>query len=122
MQRYWDTLAEFQRENFEIHVEKSWEDLHPGDCFDDTCFNIKEICEEIDRGDLDWFMLRVRVLFEGVELAEEYVGGFLYKDAREVLTDGTAEDMIWTAIDAAKGRARELADKMTQLVQELEPA
>ena len=122
MKRYWDNLATFDQENFEVHVEKSWEDIHPGDCFDDSCYNIKEMCEKIDRGDLDWFMLRVRVLYDGVELAEEYVGGFLYENAQDVLNDGTAEDIVWTAVAAAKIRARELSTKMNQLVQELEPA
>jgi hypothetical protein len=70
---------------------------------------MKEMYNDIDSGNLDWFMLRVRVLVEGLELADEYLGGCLYKDAREVLTDGTAEDIIDQAIDRAKGQVYRLS-------------
>ncbi len=115
MQRHYDTLLEEQRGPFTVIVDKTWEDLHPNDCFDDTCFDIKDICAKIDQGSLDWFMLRVRVLFEGHELATDYVGGFLYEDAREVLRDGTAEDMIYSATEQAKTAAAELFHKLQRL-------
>jgi hypothetical protein len=38
------------------------------------------------------------------------VGGFLYENARDVLTDGVAEDMIWTAMSEAEKRVVKLAD------------
>ena len=107
--RYYDELATYEREGYTIIVDKSYEDMDPKDCFDDTCFNMKEMYNDIDSGNLDWFMLRVRVLVEGLELADEYLGGCLYKDAREVLTDGTAEDLIDQAIDRAKGQVYRLS-------------
>jgi hypothetical protein len=113
--RHYDTLLEEQRGPFTVIVDKTWEDLHPNDCFDDTVTDIKEICDKIDRGVLDWFMLRTRVLFDGHELAADYVGGFLYEDAREVLRDGTAEDMIENTIEQAKTAAAELFHKLQQL-------
>jgi len=107
--RYYDELATYEREGYTIIVDKSYEDMDPKDCFDDTCFDMKEMYNDIDSGNLDWFMLRVRVLVEGLELADEYLGGCLYKDAREVLTDGTAEDIIDQAIDRAKGQVYRLS-------------
>ena len=107
--RYYDELATYEREGYTIIVDKSYEDMDPKDCFDDTCFDMKEMYNDIDSGNLDWFMLRVRVLVEGLELADEYLGGCLYKDAREVLTDGTAEDLIDQAIDRAKGQVYRLS-------------
>ena len=90
--RYFDKLAEFERNGFDIVVDKTWEDLSPRDCFEAD--DIEEICRKIDNGTYDWFMLRVRVLVEGLELGSAYLGGCLYEDAREVLADGTAEDFI----------------------------
>ena len=107
--RYYDELATYERDGYTIIVDKSYEDMDPKDCFDDTCFDMKEMYNDIDSGNLDWFMLRVRVLVEGLELADEYLGGCLYKDAREVLTDGTAEDLIDQAIDRAKGQVYRLS-------------
>jgi hypothetical protein len=107
--RYYDTLAEYEREGYTIIVDKSYEDLDPKDCFDETCFDMKEMYNDIDSGRLDWFMLRVRVLVEGLELADEYLGACLYNDAREVLTDGTAEDLIDQALTRAKQQVYRLS-------------
>ena len=107
--RYYDTLAEYEREGYTIIVDKSYEDMDPKDCFDEECFDMKEMYNDINSGRLDWFMLRVRVLVEGLELADEYLGGCLYKDAGEVLTDGTAEDLIDQALTRAKSQVYRLS-------------
>ena len=109
MARYYDTLAEFQRDGYDIIVDKTWEDLNPRDSFDDSVTDIDEIIKDIDRGHLDWFMLRVRVLVEGLELAEEYLGGCLYEDPKEILVDGTAEDIIDLAMTHAKSKVYRLS-------------
>jgi hypothetical protein len=122
--RDYTVLAELDREGFNVIVDKTWEDLHPQDSFDTSTdpdtglpyYDIQDICRKIDRGDLDWFMLRVRVMHEDVELAVNYVGGFLYEDAREVLTDGTAEDMIAESLDEARKRVPQLIAGLSKLV------
>lgn len=115
MTRYYDTIAEFERDGYDIIVDKSYEDMHPSDSFDDSCHDIKEICRKIDNGTYDWFMLRVRVMVEGLELSSEYLGGCLYEDAREVLSDGTAEDIIDLAMIRAKMQVYRLSRKFTEL-------
>ena len=113
--RYWDVLLEEQRGPYLVIVDKTWEDIHPRDLFDDSCFDIDEICSKIDRGVLDWFMLRARVFYEGVELASDNCGGFLYEDAREVLKDGVAEDIIGQAMDEARKAAVALKQRFLAL-------
>jgi hypothetical protein len=120
---HYTTLLDEQRGPFQVIVDKTWEDIPLADLFDTSIdpetnlpyYDVAEMAQQIDRGDLDYFMLRVRVLFDGHELAADYVGGFLYEDAREVLRDGTAEDMIYTATEAAKTAAAELFHKLQQL-------
>ena len=107
--RYYDTLAEFERDGYDIIVDKTWEELSIKDCFDDTQFDIAEINHNIEHGNLDWFMLRVRVLVEGLELGSAYLGGCLYEDPREILTDGTAEDFIDQAMVEAKSKVYRLS-------------
>ncbi len=102
--RYWDELLRENRGDLEIVVDKSWEDCRIRDLFDDTVFDIKEMEDKVNSGELDWFMLRARVFVEGLEVGEHICGGFLYEDAREVLKDGTAEDLVQQAIDEAKGQ------------------
>jgi hypothetical protein len=114
--RHWDEIARFEREGFDIVVEKSYEDTHPRDCFDDTCYDIKELCNDIDRGKYEWFLLRVRAGVRGRWLAEEYLGACLYEDAREVLTDGTADDLIYRALKQARVEATILQGLLKSLI------
>ena len=115
MTRYYDELATYERDGFDIIVDKSYEDLDPKDCFDDECFDLKEMYRDIEHGNLDWFMLRVRVMVENIELSSQFLGGCLYKDSREVLTDGTAEDLIAEALVEAKRDVYRLYKKFQDL-------
>jgi hypothetical protein len=102
MTRYYDEIASFERDGFFIIVDKSYEDLNPRDCFDDSVTDIEQMIKDINDCKLDWFMLRVRALVDGHEMGSSYLGGCLYEDAREVMTDGTAEDLIAQTLIEAK--------------------
>ena len=118
MTRYYDTIAEFTRDGFDIIVDKTYEDLNPRDCFDTD--DIDAIVKDIDRGHLDWFMLRVRVFVEGLELGSAYLGGCLYEDPNEVLTDGVAEDFIAEAMKEAKTKVYALSKKFAELSEQVD--
>jgi hypothetical protein len=118
--RYYDELARYERDGFEVIVDKTWEDMDPADSFDDTCYDIKEIREDIESGRLDWFMLRVRALVDGHELGSAYLGGCLYGDARNVLTDGTAEDIIEEALVEARRAVWPLMRRLQAINADLE--
>ena len=118
MTRYYDTIAEFTRDGFDIVVDKTYEDINPRDHFEAD--NMDEIIRKIDNGTYDWFMLRVRVLVEGLELGSSYLGGCLYEDPREVLTDGTAEDFIAEAMTEAKTKVYALSKKFAELSEQVD--
>jgi len=115
MTRYYDTIVAFERDGFDIIVDKTYEDMHPRDSFDDSCHDVDEICKDIDNGQLEWFMLRVRVLVEGLELGSAYLGGCLYEDPKEILTDGTAEDFIAEAMTEAKSKVYSMYKRFQEL-------
>ena len=115
--RYYDELLRETRGPFTVVVDKTWEDLHPRDMFEED--DIDEICRKIDNGTYDWFMLRTRVLFEGIELSSEYLGCCLYEDAKEVLTDGMAEDQIYQAMLHAKVELANLKKKFAAVDENL---
>ncbi len=108
--RHYDELLREQRGPFTVVVDKTWEDLSPRDCFEAD--DVEEICRKIDNCTYDWFMLRTRVFFMDVELAANYLGGCLYEDAREVLTDGIAEDQIYSTLLESKKPFVELKEKI----------
>ena len=118
--RYYDELAVYERNGFDVIVDKSYEDMAPKDCFDDTQFDIAEINHNIEHGHLDWFMLRVRVMVENIELSSEFLGACLYENASQVLTDGTAEDLIDQALVEAKRDVYRLYKKFQDLSWELD--
>ena len=111
--QYYDELAQYERDGFTVIVDKTYEDLNPRDSFDTD--DIEEIIKDIDRGHLEWFMLRVRVLVDGLELGSAYLGGCLYEDPREILTDGTAEDFIAEAMKEAKSKVYKYKQKFAEL-------
>jgi hypothetical protein len=121
--RHWDELLREDRAGFEIVVDKSWEDIPLESLFDTSIdpdtgkpyFDVKDMAQKIDRGDLDYFMLRARVLLDGHELGEHIVGGFLYEDARETLTDGMAEDLIYAAMEEAKTEVQRLRQRLAAI-------
>jgi len=111
--QYYDTISEFERDGFTVIVDKTYEDFNPRDHFESD--DMDEILRKIDNGTYEWFMLRVRVLVEGLELGSHYLGGCLYEDPREVLTDGTAEDCIYEAMKEAKSQVYRMKQKFAEL-------
>ena len=118
MKPYYDTIAEFTRDGFTIIVDKTYEDINPRDHFEAD--DMDEIIRKIDNGTYDWFMLRVRVLVEGLELGSSYLGGCLYEDPNEVLTDGVAEDFIAEAMKEAKTKVYALSKKFAELSEQVD--
>jgi len=122
--RHYTTLAEYERQGFNVVVDKTWEDLPLEDLFDTTTdpdtglpyYDVHKMYADIELGNLDYFMLRVRVFHEDLELACDYVGGFVYEDASEVLRDGTAESMISEAVAQAQQRVPTLIEGLCRLV------
>jgi hypothetical protein len=118
---YWEELSRIEdRGGFEIIVDKTWEDIQLRDCFDDTCYDIKDMEDQVNDGRLDWFMLRVRAFIDGHELGSASLGGCLYKDAREVLEDGVAEDLIEEAVQAAQAEVYPLLRRLLAINERLE--
>tara|TARA_R110000868_G_scaffold290442_1_gene550636 strand:- start:400 stop:774 length:375 start_codon:yes stop_codon:yes gene_type:complete len=120
MMQHYTELATYERNGFEIIVDKTWEDLDPSGQFDEA--DLGDIIEKINDGTYEWFMLRVRVMFDSHEMGSHYLGGCCYEDARDVLTDGTAEDCIAEALHEAKGEVQHMAGKLWALQMDLEYA
>ena len=51
--RYWDRLRVYEEGPFTIIVDKSWEDIPISHCFDDTCYDIKELERKVNDGTYD---------------------------------------------------------------------
>jgi hypothetical protein len=111
--RNYEQLATYDRDGFEIIVDKTWEELNPTDFFE-PC-DTGEINRKINDGTYDWFMLRARVMVDSIELASHYLSGCCYENPEDVLTDGTAENLITWALEEAKNQVYQLSRKFTEL-------
>lgn len=111
--RDYTEIAVIERNGLDIIVDRTYEDIDPRDHFDDC--DIEEICRKIDNGTYEWFMLRVRVLLAGHEFATTYLGGCLYEEPKDVMTDGLAEDQIVQALAEAKEEIIRMQKLMAEL-------
>ena len=114
---HYTEIARFTRDGFDIIVDRRPEDMHPGDSFDGTVYNIADICRQIDLGHMEWFQLRVRAMVQGHTLGTSTLAGCLYAadSVTDVLVDGTAEDGIWDALNEARQAVLELLPKLQQI-------
>jgi hypothetical protein len=107
-------LARYERNGFDIVVDMTGEYMHPNESFDGSVHDINEICRKIDEGFYDWFVLRARVLLDGYEFGSFSIGGMLYENPADTLTDGTAEDCIQEALAEAKVAVKKLRTRLEE--------
>lgn len=101
------TIHTFAKDGFDIRFAVFPELMHPNDAFDDD----GETARAIDAGEYEWFGAMVTVSKNGVELAEEYLGGCCYETYEEFMTgSGHFDDMVETAIDMARQTIVDLAE------------
>jgi hypothetical protein len=107
--QHWETIHQETRNGFDIVFSVAPEDMHPGDSFDPACFDIRELCEDIDRGRYAWFIARVQAFRAGVELAADYLGGCLYDSPADFVKAGDYyADMVETVTREAQAKIEEL--------------
>lgn len=115
---HYTELKTWERDGFTVTVCWAPETTHPSDCFDDSIYDIEEICSKIDRGIYDWFILRATVSLAGAVLATEHIGGLLYDRMEEVFKDGVANDLVEEAISNAHAGAYALKTALERVIEE----
>lgn len=69
---YWEQISREAVNGFDIVFSVAPEDMHPGDSFDPECFDIPQLCEDINRGRYSWFIARVQA-FRAAGLGADFV-------------------------------------------------
>jgi len=95
-------------EGFEIRFSVAPEDTDPRGCFDHEFAD--EIVQKINDGVYDWFIARVSVYRDGVELAAEHLGGCCYEQATDFLECPYYDDMKTEALRAARAAVAKLSE------------
>ena len=98
MSTYWNELHTENNGKYNIVLSWTYEDTDPKDLYDEELWDIQDIYNKIDRGLLTWAIARVQVFKNNVELASEYIGGLLYENLEDIITDGIYSDLKHEAI------------------------
>ena len=107
-----ENIYKFNTRNFEVRVD-AMEENYPDLSFDET----GETAEMIERGDWLCFAVRASVSFNGMELAEDYLGNCIYENTRDFRDhfgmrqnshDSYFSDMIREVISEARKKINSL--------------
>lgn len=102
---HYELINTEQYKCFDINFYITYEDTHPRDLFDDNEWDIQEICRKIDNGTYVWFIAKVTASKHGIELADDYLGGNLYENAMQFVTeDGYYADMREAVVMEAEAK------------------
>jgi hypothetical protein len=110
---HWETIKSEDTQGFHIVCSAKWEDTHPRDLFDDSCCDVQEICEKIDRGLYVWFVARVEAYKHGILLGTDYLGNCLYDSFEQFKNDEYYFSMVDAAINEAKQNLQKLTNEVT---------
>jgi hypothetical protein len=107
--QHFETIHTETVDGFDITYSVTYEDTHPRDCFDDSEFDIQEMCEKIDRGYYFWFVAKVTASKNEIELASDYLGCNLYENVMDFVKDNDYyRDMVETVLKEAKSAIHSL--------------
>ena len=113
MQHY-ELIHTEQYKGFDVSFYATHEHMHPRDSFDESCWDVDELCSKIDNGDYVWFIAKVTASKNGIELASEYLGGCLYDNEMQFVKDNDYyNDMRQTVTNEAKKAIELLANEVT---------
>ncbi len=101
MRAHWETIWAFKTSRFEVRCEVTPEDMNPADCFE-----FEDDIEAVRDGRVDWFTTRVIVLFDGLEIGTDYLGGCACYRASDFVEgqerNGYFRDMVRAAVTDAR--------------------
>ena len=100
------TIHTFTTEDgFDIRFSVFPELMHPNDHFVDD----GETARAIDAGQYEWFVANVTASKNGIELADEYLGGCCYESAESFMDCPYFDDMVKEAVNLARQNIEALA-------------
>ena len=108
--RYYTTVREFKVDQFDVIVDWTYEDCSVRDCFDETEEEFREMERRLDNEIDTHYMVRVRAMYDGVEMGVAHLGSCYARDCspEDDINEGIGgylEDMVDEAVDQARNEA-----------------
>ena len=108
--RYYTTVREFKVDQFDVIVDWTYEDCSVRDCFDETEEEFREMERRLDNEIDTHYMVRVRAMYDGVEMGVAHLGSCYARDCspEDDINEGIGgylADMVDEAVDQARTEA-----------------
>jgi hypothetical protein len=114
---YWHDLIEFKTEHapFEVKVDYTYEEEPLESLFpEESAEWYKETARKVERSDMPYVVVRAKVFLDGVQLADNNLGGMLFDSWEELELSMTQDDHGLIAETVQE--ARDQWDRMIQLM------
>ena len=117
----YELIAKTTYKGFDVIVDRRPDDLPLEDSFDTEVdengkpiWDFDKMYEQLRNGETEWFVLRVRLFVDSLEVGSAFLGGNLYDADRvsDVMTDGVVDDMLVSAFDEAMQEYEYLQSKI----------
>lgn len=98
---HYETVHTEENDGFTITLSITPETAAP-DWYFESEEEEQHLLDQINDGDLMYFVAKVTASKNGIELGNDYLGGCCYESVEDFIVGGYFSDMVDTAIDEAK--------------------
>ena len=117
--RYYTTVKEFKVDQFDVIVDWTYEDCSVRDCFDETEEEFREMERRLDNEIDTHYMVRVRAMYDGVEMSVAHLGSCYARDCypEDDINEGIGgylADMVDEAVDQARTEAVAMLQRLKE--------
>lgn len=115
--QYWHEAKRFEKDQFTVVWDWTYEDASLDQMFDDTVFDIQDMADRCNRYTDTHYIARVRFFYDGEEMSEVTLGSCYASDCdpaddMRAGLGGYMEDMMEEAESEAQERAVEMLENL----------
>ena len=104
---YWEKVHQEEKDGLIITLEITQETDAPDWDFESEQER-QDLIEQINNGNILWFVAKVSAMKQGILLAEDYLGGCCYDSVEDFIEDAYYQDMVDNVITEAKQKIIDL--------------
>ena len=104
---YWEKVHQEEKDGLIITLELTQETDAPDWDFESEQER-QDLIEQINNGNILWFVAKVSAMKQGIVLATDYLGGCCYDSVEDFIKDAYYQDMVDNVITAAKQKIIDL--------------
>ena len=104
---YWEKVHQEEKDGLIITLEITQETDAPDWDFESEQER-QDLIEQINNGNILWFVAKVSAMKQGIVLADDYLGGCCYDSIKDFINDGYYQDMVDNVITEAKQKIIDL--------------